>query len=55
MSYSKPDTLLLALGQHWPNIYYISQAKYRKHITLTPWVQNPATHRISISNVFSHV
>ena len=25
MSYSKPDTLLLALGQHWPNIYlYLS-------------------------------
>ena len=21
MSYSKPDTLLLALGQHWPNIF----------------------------------
>ena len=48
MAYSKPDTLLLALGQHWPNIYIYLQNKYRKHITLTPWVQNPATYYIEL-------
>ena len=46
MSYSKPDTILLALGQHLPIIYYISDTKYLKHITLTPWVQNLATTKI---------
>ena len=28
------------------NYIYVAQTKYCKHITLTPWVQNPATfHR----------
>ena len=52
---------LLHVGRHyywrWDNIgptyIYISQTKYRKHITLTPWVQNPVTQsRLSVARTW---